>query len=56
MQPEAQFDMSKILYGLAILFLTVWAVGFFIYGLGMIIHFLLLAAVTAVIIKVIKEH
>lgn len=47
--------MYKILYGLAILFLIVWAIGFFLYGLGMIIHILLLAAVVVVIIKIIKE-
>jgi hypothetical protein len=47
--------MYKILYGLAILFLIVWAIGFFVYGLGLIIHLLLLAAFVAVIIKMIKE-
>lgn len=47
--------MSKILYGLAILFLIVWAIGFFVYSLGLIVHLLLLAAVVIVIIKIIKE-
>ncbi|MCK0156554.1 lmo0937 family membrane protein [Cellulophaga sp. F20128] len=47
--------MSKILYGLAILFLIIWAIGFFIYGLGLLIHFVLLAAVISLIIKMIKE-
>ena len=47
--------MSKILYGLAILLLIVWGIGFFIYSLGLIIHLLLLAAVVVVIIEIIKE-
>jgi hypothetical protein len=48
--------MSKILYGLAILFLIVWAIGFFVLGLGLIIHLALLGGVIAVIIKLIKEE
>ena len=47
--------MSKILYGIAILFLIMWAIGFFVYSLGVIIHLLLLVAVIVVIIKIIKE-
>ena len=49
------FGMSKILYGLVILFLIVWAIGFFAYGIGLIIHLLLLAAVVVVAIKIIKD-
>ncbi|SFS59824.1 lmo0937 family membrane protein [Lutibacter maritimus] len=48
--------MSKFLYGIAILFLIVWAIGFFLFGLGLIIHLALLAGVIAVIIKLIKEE
>ncbi|MBJ2174353.1 lmo0937 family membrane protein [Aureibaculum sp. A20] len=47
--------MSKLLYGLAIIFLIVWAIGFFAYGLGLIIHIFLLGAVVAMIIKLTKE-
>ncbi len=55
MKPKVQSDMSKILYGLAILFLIVWIIGFFAYGLGLIVHLFLLAAVIAIIVKLTRE-
>ncbi|QCX39091.1 lmo0937 family membrane protein [Aureibaculum algae] len=48
--------MSRIFYGIAILFLVAWAIGFFLYGLGLIIHLLLVAAVIAIAIKLFKEN
>ncbi|WP_117882806.1 lmo0937 family membrane protein [Aureibaculum luteum] len=48
--------MSRILYGIAILFLVGWAIGFFLYGIGLIIHLLLVAAVIAIAIKLLKEN
>ncbi|WP_147677831.1 lmo0937 family membrane protein [Algibacter pacificus] len=47
--------MSKILYGLAILFLIAWGIGFFIYSLNLFIHLLLFAAVVLVVINILKE-
>ena len=46
--------MTRLLYFLAAIFLIGWAVGFFVFGLGMLIHLMLLASVVAVIIKIIK--
>ncbi len=47
--------MAKILYSITILFLILWAIGFFIYGLGLNIHLLLFGAVLTIIIKLIRE-
>ncbi len=46
--------MTKILHFLAAIFLIGWAVGFFVLDLGFIVHLLLLAAVVAVIIRIVK--
>lgn len=41
--------MKYILYLIAILFILFWAVGFFIYSIGAIIHLLLIVAVGTVL-------
>ncbi len=48
-------QMSKVLYFLAALLLLGWLLGFLVFGLGVLVHLLLLAAVVVVIIEVIKE-
>ena len=46
--------MGNLLYIIAIILLIGWAVGFFAYSVGGIIHVLLVIALIAVIIRVIQ--
>lgn len=45
----------KFLTIAALALLTAWAIGFFIYDLGLAVHFLLLAATSIFIIKALIE-
>lgn len=46
--------MQNILYTLAIILIILWALGFFVYNIGSLIHILLVIAVIAVILRLIK--
>jgi len=46
--------MGNILYLVAVLLIIFWAVGFFAYSAGSIIHVLLVIAVISVILRVIQ--
>ncbi|RTY65045.1 lmo0937 family membrane protein [Flavobacterium sp. GSP27] len=46
--------MSNLLYTIAVILIIFWAVGFFAYSAGSIIHILLVIAVIAVILRLIK--
>jgi uncharacterized protein (DUF58 family) len=46
--------MQNLLYSIVILLLIFWALGFFIYNTGAIIHILLILAVAVVLLKIIK--
>lgn len=46
--------MSNLLYLIAVILIIVWAVGFFAYSAGGIIHVLLVIALIAVILRVIQ--
>jgi len=46
--------MSNLLYYLAVILLIGWALGFFVFHTGGIIHTLLVIALIAVILRVIK--
>ncbi|MBF7090182.1 lmo0937 family membrane protein [Flavobacterium sp. ALJ2] len=46
--------MSNLLYTIAIVFVILWALGFFVYSLGSIIHILLIIAIIAVLLRLIK--
>jgi hypothetical protein len=46
--------MGNLLYAIAVILLIVWAVGFFAYSAGGIIHILLFIAIVAVLIRVIQ--
>ncbi len=46
--------MGNLLYFIAVIILIIWAIGFFGYAAGGIIHFLLVLAVILVVIKIIK--
>ncbi|MES2412148.1 MAG: lmo0937 family membrane protein, partial [Bacteroidota bacterium] len=41
--------MSNLLYTIAVILLILWALGYFAYGMGNIIHILLVIAIIAVL-------
>ena len=46
--------MGSLLYIIAVILVIAWAVGFFAYSAGSIIHILLVIAIIAVIFRVIQ--
>lgn len=46
--------MSNLLYTFAIIFIIFWGVGFFVYSAGAVIHVLLVIAVIAILLRLIK--
>lgn len=46
--------MSNLLYFVAFILIILWALGLFVFGLGAIIHFLLVLALVSILIKLIK--
>lgn len=46
--------MSNLLYTIAVILVILWALGFFVYSFGSIIHILLLIAIIAVLLRLIK--
>lgn len=46
--------MSNLLYILAVILIISWAIGFFAYSAGSLIHILLVIALIAVILRVIR--
>jgi hypothetical protein len=46
--------MGNLLYAIAIILIIAWAIGFFAYSAGGIIHILLVIAIIAVIFRVIR--
>ncbi|MGV8964018.1 MAG: lmo0937 family membrane protein [Candidatus Saccharimonadaceae bacterium] len=46
--------MGNILYVIAVILIIGWAIGLFAYGVGGIIHILLVIAVIAIIIRLIQ--
>ncbi|MFZ4464026.1 MAG: lmo0937 family membrane protein [Bacteroidales bacterium] len=46
--------MGNLLYLIAIILLIAWAVGFFAYSFGSVIHILLVIALVAVILRIIQ--
>jgi hypothetical protein len=46
--------MSNLLYTVAIILIILWALGFFVYSAGSIIHILLVIAVIAILLRLIK--
>ncbi len=46
--------MSNLLYLIAVVLVISWAIGFFAYGTGGIIHILLVIAVISVLMRVIQ--
>lgn len=46
--------MSNLLYTIAVVLIILWAVGFFAYSAGGIIHILLVIAVIAILLRLIQ--
>lgn len=46
--------MSNILYTIAIILVIIWAAGFFAYNAGSVIHVLLIIAIIAILLRVIR--
>jgi hypothetical protein len=46
--------MSNLLYTVAVILIIFWAIGFFAYSAGGLIHILLVIAVIAIILRLIK--
>lgn len=46
--------MNNLLYLIAVILIIAWAVGFFAYSLGSIIHLLLVIALIAILLRVIR--
>ncbi|HEY4874802.1 MAG TPA: lmo0937 family membrane protein [Puia sp.] len=47
--------MGSILYLIAVVLVIIWAIGFFGYAAGGLIHILLVIAVIAILLKVIRN-
>ena len=46
--------MSNFLYFLAILLIIFWVLGYYVYSVGALIHFLLVLAIIAALIRAIR--
>ena len=46
--------MQNLLYTIAVIMVILWALGFFVYSAGALIHILLVIAVIAVIFRLIQ--
>jgi len=46
--------MSNLLYVIAVILLIGWVLGFFVYSAGSVIHILLVIAIIAVVLQVIR--
>ncbi len=48
--------MGNLLYGIAVILIIIWAIGFFGYAVGGLLHLLLVIAIIAVILRVIQGN
>ncbi len=46
--------MTNLLYAIAVILLIGWALGFFVYNVGSLIHILLVIAVIAIVFRLIR--
>jgi len=46
--------MSSLLYTIAVILVICWAIGFFAYSAGALIHLLLVIAVIAILLNIIQ--
>jgi hypothetical protein len=47
-------NMGNLLYIIAVILIIAWAIGFFAYSIGGLIHILLIIAVVAILIRLIR--
>ncbi|HEX2936045.1 MAG TPA: lmo0937 family membrane protein [Bacteroidales bacterium] len=48
--------MGNILYVIAVILVIFWAIGFFAYSVGAIIHILLILAIIAILLRIIGNR
>ena len=48
--------MNNLLYTAAVVLVVLWAIGFFAYGVGAIIHILLVIAIIAILLRIIQGN
>lgn len=46
--------MSNLLYTVAVILIIFWAIGFFAYSAGSVIHILLVIAIIAILLRLIQ--
>jgi hypothetical protein len=46
--------MSNLLYAIAVILIIAWALGFFVYSAGGLIHILLVIAIVAIVLRLIR--
>ncbi len=46
--------MGNLLYAIAVILLIGWALGFFVYSAGSLIHILLVIAIVAIVFRLIR--
>ncbi|MEK8181113.1 lmo0937 family membrane protein [Flavobacterium buctense] len=46
--------MNNLLYTIAVVLLILWAIGFFAYSAGQLIHILLVIAIIAIVLRLIQ--
>ncbi len=56
MSTTSILSMNNLLYTIAVLLILLWAIGFFAYSVGGIIHILLIIAVISIILRVIQGN
>lgn len=48
--------MNNLLYLIAVILIIFWAIGFFAYSAGSVIHILLVIAIVAILLRVIRGN
>ena len=48
------YIMGNLLYAIAVILIIIWALGFFAYNVGSVIHILLVIAIVAILLRVIR--
>lgn len=46
--------MDSLLYAIAVILIIAWALGFFVYSVGSLIHVLLVIAIVAILLRLIR--
>ena len=46
--------MGNLLYLIAVILIIIWALGFFAYNVGGVVHILLVLAIVAILLRVIR--